>query len=274
MESHADIEAIFGKREIRFLVYFNKNVLVYVDNEFDVNWVTTPEYDELFPKNNELQNEVLNLAASIETTPCEYLNESLKLGFKRLVGEGIARALREDYVNAKQILAKAEAFVNQRSQEQSRFWYLSASGCAGAVAGAVGLILWLNRTPAIKSIGTIAFEAILACVAGALGATLSIIMRMGKVHLDSLSGRSLHYMEGASRVIAGSLSGLLVFLAFMSGQILPALMKSGNAHVAILLIALVAGASERWAPSIVSRLESSAGSAGTQKTTEPAKAPK
>jgi len=68
----------------------------------------------------------------------------------------------------------------------------------------------------------------------------------------------LHYMEGTSRVIAGSLSGLLMYFAVISGQLLPALLESSNPELAILFVAILSGASERWAPSIVSHLESGA----------------
>jgi len=110
----------------------------------------------------------------------------------------------------------------------------------------------------VEIVGLSVFIGFLASSAGALGATLSIITRMGKVQLDCLSGRPLHYMEGASRVIAGALSGLLVYLALLSGQLLPGLLNATNPQVAMLFAAFAAGASERWAPSIVSRLEGAA----------------
>ena len=255
MHSDSDVEATFGKLPIKHLVFVNENFIVYVDEEYDVDWRTTPEYDANSPKERSTHNEILNLAAAIETTPCQYLEPATTLSFKRLVAEGIARALLEDYGNAKRILAKAETFVTLRSQEKSRYWYLTASGWAGALGGFVGLLLWIYRVPARELLGPVVFDGLLACAAGTLGATLSIITRMGKVQLDCLSGRPLHYMEGASRVVAGGLSGVLVYLALLSGQLLPVILKAGDPQVAVLFAAFVAGASERWAPSIVSRVE-------------------
>jgi hypothetical protein len=145
-----------------------------------------------------------------------------------------------------------------RSQEQSRFWYLTASGLAGLGMALFGLLIWTLRGPVTASLGVMAFYALLAGTAGALGATLSIIMRMGKLHHDCRSGKALHYMEAVSRVAAGSLSGLLVFLAIESGQFLPLLVKASGVPIAVIFAAMAAGASERWAPSIVSKFESTA----------------
>jgi len=255
VHSDEDIKATFGTLPISHLVYFNGQFIVYVDNDCDVDWRTTPAYDAQFPKDKVAQHEVLNLAATIETTPCQHLGEATALNFKRLVAEGIARALHEDYTNAKRILAKADAFVTLRSQEKSRYWYLSASGWTCAVFGAIGLALWIGRSTVIPIVGLSLFHGLLAGALGAAGAMLSIITRMGKVQLDCLSGKPLHYMEGSSRVVAGSLSGGLVYLALLSGQLLPGLVSAGNSQVAMLFAAFVAGASERWAPSIVSRLD-------------------
>lgn len=255
MQSDSEIAATFGQLPIKHHVYVEKDFIVFVDHNLDVDWRTTSEYDKTRPRNKEIHFEILNLAASIETTPCQHLEDGTKLGFKRLIAEGIARALLEDYGNARKILEKAERFIALRSQEKSRYWYLSASCVAGVLVAFGGLILWIFRVRAVEILGYVAFDGLLACVAGALGATLSIISRMGKVQLDCLSGMPLHYMEGASRVAAGSLSGLVAYFALKSGQVLPDLLNAGDPRVVILFAAMVAGASERWAPSIISRFE-------------------
>jgi hypothetical protein len=255
MHTDAKIEQLFGELPIKHLVFVCDEFIVFVDDENDVDWYTSTNYDANRPEDTKAQNDILSLAAAIETTPCQHMSESVRVNFKRLIGEGIARALQEDYSNARAILKRAETFVMLRSQEQSRYWYVTASGTAGAVMTLLFIVLWIFRVPVIENLGATAFRAVLAAAAGAMGATLSIIMRMGKLQLDCLSGKPLHYVEGVSRVAAGALSGLLVFLAVESGQLLPMLLKSAGGHIAILFAAIAAGASERWAPSIVSKFE-------------------
>ncbi len=88
----------------------------------------------------------LNAAAVIESFPCAGIESTTKLQFKRLVGEAIACALDHDYDGAKTALASAEAFIRARSEETSRFWYLSASFSAAAAFVLLGFIIWACRT--------------------------------------------------------------------------------------------------------------------------------
>jgi hypothetical protein len=55
-----------------------------------------------------------------------------------------------------------------------------------------------------------------AAAAGSCGALLSVIWRSGQLKFDSSAGEILHYLEGASRILAGALSGVLVALAVKS----------------------------------------------------------
>jgi hypothetical protein len=156
------------------------------------------------------------------------------------------------------MLADADKFVALRNQETSRFWYLSSSGVVAAILLIVGAILWLCRLNIISSIGSIAFFAAISAVAGAMGALLSIILRMGNAHLDCSSGKSLHYLEATSRIFAGSISGIVMFLAIKAGVVGAAIFDAPNSLAGQLLLAIMAGASERWMPSIISKFENDA----------------
>jgi hypothetical protein len=97
---------------------------------------------------------------------------------------------------------------------------------------------------------------ILATVAGALGALLSVITRSGNLKLDSSAGKWLHYYEGGFRIWAGVLSGFLAALA-VRYEIILAPLARGEKMLGIMLIAgFIGGAGERLVKTIITKLES------------------
>ena len=114
--------------------------------------------------------------------------------------------------------------------------------------------LWLTKDNSISLLGETVYYSTLATLIGALGALLSVILRMGKSNLDFNASKKLHYLEGSSRVVAGIISALIVAICIKSGILLPIFAKIESTHIAMILGGLVAGASERFAPSIINKL--------------------
>jgi hypothetical protein len=121
---------------------------------------------------------------------------------------------------------------------------------------APGVLIWIWREPIMLALTANFVWLCLAAAAGSCGALLSVIWRSGKLKFDSSAGRSLHYLEGISRIWAGALSGVLVTLALKSGFILAPLTRGENSMTIIMLAAFAAGAGERLATSIISTFES------------------
>jgi hypothetical protein len=88
-------------------------------------------------------------------------------------------------------------------------------------------------------------------MAGATGALLSILLRVGRAPLDPAAGSAVHHLEGAARVIVGVIGALIVLCAIRAEVVLPQLRNPYG----IALACLVAGASERLASGIIERVE-------------------
>lgn len=234
----------------KYLVYASEDIVVFIDDEIDVDWETGQGYADLAPE----QNELLNDAATVETVPCDHLDADVKLKFKRLIGESIARCLSHDHRNARRMLDVALSYVNARNREKARYWYLKASSMAAAFSILIGLLVWFYRDGVILTWGESAFLVFLATSSGASGAFLSIATRLGSTILDSTAGKTLHYMEAVSRVAVGALSGVLVMLAVNSGLFLPPVLKASRPIWGLLLVSMAAGASERLAPSLIEKI--------------------
>lgn len=253
-----DYEKQWPGLDVEHLVLSTKDFIVFVDSKLDVDWATSANYDEIGAKDLTAHNEILNKAAFLESLPSEKSCKKVKLHFKRMLGEGIVRSIKHDYVSAQRMLETAESFIQARNSELARAWYLIGSGLFTTSILVFGIFIWINRSDLINFIGQNLFILFIAATAGSVGAMLSVIMRMGSTSLDSAAGRNLHFLESISKIVAGMISAVLVALAVNAEILLPVFNKIDNKTTAIVLAALVAGASERLAPSIIQTIEEKA----------------
>jgi hypothetical protein len=86
---------------LKYLVHATKEHIVFIDTDNDLDWATTNEYEHKSPVKH---NAIMNEAALLESTPCTGMAESVRLHFKRLIGEGMVRSFEHDYVSASSIL--------------------------------------------------------------------------------------------------------------------------------------------------------------------------
>lgn len=245
--------------QVEHLILAAADFIVWIDPDFDIDWQTSPKFDEAGPRDPEEWNAVLNRVAALECIPNEQHSRNVRLNFKRMIGEGIARGLDHDYESAKNILQQASSYIGDRNVEVARYWQLSTACILGSLSLLTGISSWALRDLLIRELGEPAFALLLAGLAGSLGAVLSMIFRMGHSYPTSEAPKQLHLLEAISRGIAGCLSGVLIAGAIKIGLILPALVRSGDTLAVMLVAAMTSGASERWAPSLIAKLEGSSG---------------
>jgi hypothetical protein len=229
----------FGAR-VDALVADTDDCVVFLDDALNIWWhtdaETTPEFGH-----------VLSRVSELEGIPLEGLSPAVRRAFRTMVAQGVARALDDgDNVAALRLHDRAEAFVRARLGELARGWTLTAALQALAVAAIVGLT-WAMM-PSSEYTGFV------TCVcAGAAGASLSLMSRLGSFPLDPASGQRLHVLEATARVFVGMLGAFVTFLGVRARVIFPALADGGSAPM--LLISFAAGAIERFVPPIVQRFD-------------------
>jgi hypothetical protein len=263
------------------LVVSTKDYVLYIDTIHELQWETTPAYDRTSVKHTKFdvaqRNSILSDAAVLEATVRDDFALDVRRELYCLIGNAIACSFEFDYVGAQKAIGNARHYLNERSKEISRFWYLSASFVTALIFIVVGCIAWIARTGVEGLVGPTLMWVGFAAVAGAVGALLSVILRSGKLNFDSSAGKPLHYLEAASRISAGALSGILASLAVKADLLLSAFSHSKSNSV-IMLVAFVAGSSERLATSIISKFESAepakkvGGSASRPRATDEARA--
>jgi len=251
--------------QVLYLVLKTKDFIVCIDPDIDVDWETSDAYDQTGPQDTARHNSILNRTAALECIPNDHHKKAVRLNFKRMIAEGVARSLKHDYDGAASMLDEAHAFITLRNTEKARFWQLGTACGLGVLSAALGLALWAFRLPIENAFGDTAFFLLLAAVAGSLGGLLSMALRMGSSHPTSEAPIELHVLEAISRIVAGSISGGLIAACVKIGLILPTLSGTGHTQLVMVVVAVAAGASERWAPSLVSKMENQSTSAHTKK---------
>ena len=198
---------------------------------------------------------ILNRVAALEPITHSWPDD-LKLTSKRLMGEAIASVLQDDVEGAERALENARKYVHAKGKQVSRYWTLQGCLVVGGTAAVAGLIEILNRVWVTEQIGRIPFLMTLCFWAGCVGALLFVVLRFGTYHkVDSTAEKHLHYLESIARIVGGGIGGVLVGGTVKLGLILPVFGQTGTETLAMCAAAMVAGASERLAAGIVTKVE-------------------
>lgn len=244
------------------LVMSTESYIVYVAPAIELKWETTRNFDTEQVKQKEFDPKkyysIFCDSGVLEARVRKEFGVDTRREILCLIGNALVCSFECNYAAAEKALKDARQFLKERGEELSRFWYLSASAATAAIFLTIGLLIWTARFWFETKLGVSAVWLILASVSGSAGAFLSVILRSGNLAFDPSSGRLLHYLEGASRICAGLLSGALVSLAIKSGFILGAL-GAARSNTLLLLISMAGGASERLATSIISKIDSDGG---------------
>lgn len=122
----------WNSKNKKILVVSTRGYVVFIDDDGDVDWETTTQYDDGASQNAKYDlkthNRILNDAVCLEVSPCASFDIETKLHFKRLIGEAMACSFDHDYENAQKMLDAAHTFFRARSEE------LSSSGICDRAA--------------------------------------------------------------------------------------------------------------------------------------------
>jgi hypothetical protein len=230
---------------------------VYVDTDIDLEWGCDDKFDKALDASAAKQNvrRIANEIALLEPIAHNWPDD-LKLGAKRLLGEAIVSAMEGDEIGAAGAIAKAKDFLKSKSKQVSRYWTLRACLVTGAVAALLSAIAAILRNQIIGFTGQTQFLLLLCFFAGCIGALLFVVLKLGKQpNVDSTAERHLHYLEGVARIVGGGIAGVLVGGMVKLGLILPVFSQSGMETLAMCIAAMLAGASERLAAGIITKVE-------------------
>jgi hypothetical protein len=245
---------LLGKR-IHILIVVEAAYIVFLDEQFYVHWY----YNSAYGNFADGFGDVLARQADLEATSSLLLKKPHLEAQRRLLGEAIARLLDDRCVtHANLMLKKAAEFLEARSLERARMWFLSAMIVATSISLVAGWIFWKFQTGLLSflAFSPEAAPVFVGFSMGALGALLSVLLRLHKLPVDPSAGPQVHYFEGVMRVLVGAMAGALLILAVKSNILLSAINVSSNALTLMVVLSIVAGACEHLLPNLITRISS------------------
>lgn len=243
-------------KKIRRLIYCEIDFIVYLSEDLRIHISTSdalkepPGYGAVSSKVSELQ----------ATSGVLLQNKSLLEEFRAMVAEAYVRNFKDgDSVNATAVLKKAEDLLDVWALESARKSYVLSCLCITLFSLLAIMILWTNRDIFKTTLGPNAFDVMVGSFLGAPGAMISVYRRIKDLPIDSKSRESTHYIDAAVRIFAAMLGALFVAMS-IKANIVGGFVNSGSTTASLLfVICLVAGASERLVPSLISQVESEVG---------------
>lgn len=243
--------------------------IVFLDEDTNVHWECSKDTEvrRCYPK-------IANRVASLEARS-EFLRRAHSSAFLRMVGrdndltntrcliaQGIIQVFvgkpgadKETEKHANEVLDTAEAWISQRATEVSRLWYFRPFSILFIVSF-IALLVFLTFLTKSKFGWALPY----ACIAaGGIGAFISSAIGCARrIPTAASAGQRLHTLEAAIRWSVGLAAGALVYLLCRSHltQVFPAstAAQAEYANFGMLAVALLAGASERFFPSLIKKL--------------------
>ncbi len=234
------------------VIRITNDYIVHIDKQQNIDWETTEAYDSTKNEEEKIASEkALSHCLIAERKPTGGLNKEAILSFKTIVGEAIVNCLEKNYEGTYEILKLADEFRVDRVIEKSREWHLLFTTSITATIIIIVLLINAKNIPV--------WDELLPYInigAWAIGGTcLSIILRSGNLTNASYAGQQLHFIESGCRLVGGFITGQIVYLGIKSGLLFSSLVGNSNSQYMICLLALLAGASERFAPSIITKID-------------------
>ncbi len=151
--------------------------------------------------------------------------------------------------------AKVAATLEQerKALDETETYYCQAANGQAQIVYFTGMI-FVAAAIAIVSAFVLSVDwtgGVAALIAGAIGAVVSVVQRInnGQFELEYDVGRPYAFFLGGLRPLIGGAFAVVIYFVFTSGVLdLPlASQQSGDRKLALLVLAFLAGFSERWA---------------------------
>lgn len=213
------------------------NYVVFIDIAGDLDWLCDDDHSEKTLKRE--SSALLARALSIEAAPCKQLSEQERMSFKKILGAAMVSAFEESYDDAETLMAQAQTFLRQRTEERSRKWMLFGST---VLMFALALLMRLCFNANIRT----------PSLFGLLGAYVSIVGHSGTRQANANAGKPLHWLEALVRLVVGMILGN-IGVEFFKCPLAPELGRElCVSDAGLKIVAFVSGLIDAFIPSMIS----------------------
>jgi hypothetical protein len=242
---------------IASLISRTPTCIVYLDSDNALHLHVTDDHE--FPKDRSVIAEVEACVRELRLSARVRLEPNQQTAFCYLLAHAVALAYTPNEASAaNQAIQEARRFLTANGNSRDRQWILATALSTASAATLFSYLTWAWRADLVAAYGGAALLVALSTFIGALGASVSVILRTAKLPVAPGTGPMAYATECIARAVVGAVSGALVslcvqgnlLLGFINGE------TSAPARTATMLVlALAAGISERILPSIVGQVE-------------------
>ncbi|MGC4064957.1 MAG: hypothetical protein QM784_10005 [Polyangiaceae bacterium] len=173
-----------------------------------------------------------------------------------LIGEARQSIKLGDLLGARTAIALANQLLSGSINAVARAFYLGAALALGLTAAIIALCVYKSSASCRHCACDALAKACFCMAMGTLGAACSVIFRASTLAVEAQAGKVALSLEAVARILAGTMSGFLLYLVTRSNLIFSAEAVQKAPFQGHLLFAFAAGYVERFIPSVSQSLES------------------
>lgn len=172
----------------------------------------------------------------------------MSMQYNRLLGGVLVAALDKNEVSARKLLKKVKIYLQSREYEITRKWFVE--NCLICLSAATFAFLLLRNKSCCFS-----KDGIRCLYFGIVGGVWSVLQQNGKQKNTCSAGRWMVFLEVISRLIISSASAFIIWKAYQAGVVFANFSSGIGKEAFKTCLYIVAGFSERLAPSLIERFE-------------------
>lgn len=104
------LASIWGHLRINHLILATTEFIVYLDDELDIEWKTSEEWDRKHAGETKIHRSLFNQVAELEAADWDYSDLKRTRNFKRQLAEVLACCFVNDYDNANSMLDRVKEY--------------------------------------------------------------------------------------------------------------------------------------------------------------------
>ena len=260
-ETVKNFEDVYAEN-ISYLIQSREGMyIVYLDIEDDLDWSITDKEEKIL--DGEKFWKLMAIVNSMQNRPCVIqLDKKKKRQYNCLLGTALILAIERREEEFEKCIKEAEKYIEEREYEITRKW--NAEICCVTFI-VISLLYSLDR-------GILNNDSQINCLNflwyGAIGVLFSVLQHNAYINASCTAGKTLLICEVISKYIVGMISSFIVIYAFKTGIFMTGFVAEKHEKDFMLLLGIVAGFSERLAPSLIGKIEGKEGTTDEKENTD------
>lgn len=215
-----------------------KKKIVFIDTDFDLDWITSYSLDD---HAQHLVNDVMVMTS----LPYKHFPKEHQLSFLRILGQGIVAAFSKNDEDVRKCREQASAYHRLVSLDLYKKIRLQISTILlGLVVILFNLVRYFTGADDL---------ALLAGFWGFIGAYISICYKNGKNEISYSINSKFIFWDIIGRFVIGTIFGFIAY--YFTNSFLFKMDPMIRTRENIIIIALVAGFSEKLIPNLIGKYE-------------------